>query len=92
MAGIGATVFLNGVLWCLTVSLRWLPIPCIPSVRHRYVYHEGSLEVKLIPLSLGYAGYYGMSMIAGSYAVLFASLACHAAQFGFLVFFENPRT
>ncbi len=46
----------------------------------------------LISLSLGYAGYYGLSIIAGSYAVLFASLACHAAQFGFLVFFENPRT
>lgn len=32
-----------------------------------------------------------MSLIIGSYAVLFASLAAHAAQFGFLVFFENPR-
>ena len=27
----------------------------------------------------------------GSYALLFVSLAAHAAQFGFLVFFENPR-
>jgi phosphatidylethanolamine N-methyltransferase len=40
---------------------------------------------------LGYAGYYGLSLIAGSYAVLFVSLAAHAAQFAFLVFFENPR-
>ena len=39
----------------------------------------------------GYAGYYGLSLIAGSYAVLFVSLAAHAAQFAFLVFFENPR-
>ncbi len=29
--------------------------------------------------------------MAGSYPVLFVSLAAHAAQFAFLVFFENPR-
>ena len=40
---------------------------------------------------LGYAGYYGLSLIVGSYPVLFVSIAAHAAQFGFLVFFENPR-
>jgi phosphatidylethanolamine N-methyltransferase len=39
----------------------------------------------------GYAGYYGLSLIVGSYPVLFVSLAAHAAQFAFLVFFENPR-
>jgi hypothetical protein len=44
------------------------------------------------PFYEGYAGYYGLSLISGSYAVLFASLAAHAAQFAFLVFFENPRT
>lgn len=39
----------------------------------------------------GYAGYYGLSLIVGSYPVLFVSLVAHAAQFAFLVFFENPR-
>lgn len=39
----------------------------------------------------GYAGYYGLSIIVASYPVLFASFAAHAAQFAFLVFFENPR-
>jgi hypothetical protein len=40
---------------------------------------------------VGYAGYYGLSLISGSYPVLFVSLAAHAAQFAFLVLFENPR-
>lgn len=40
---------------------------------------------------LGYAGYYGLSLIVGSYPVLFVSLTAHAAQFAFLLFFENPR-
>lgn len=39
----------------------------------------------------GYAGYYGLSLIVGSYPVLFVSLVAHAAQFAFLVLFENPR-
>lgn len=39
----------------------------------------------------GYAGYYGLSLVSGSYAVLFVSLAAHAAQFLFLHFFENPH-
>jgi hypothetical protein len=41
--------------------------------------------------SVGYAGYYGISLIVASPAVLFLSMAGHAAQFGFLVWFENPR-
>ena len=41
---------------------------------------------------VGYAGFYGLSLIVGSYALLFVSMAAHAAQFAFLVFFENPRT
>ena len=40
---------------------------------------------------IGYAWIYGISLIVGSYPVLFVSLVAHCAQFAFLVFFENPR-
>jgi phosphatidylethanolamine N-methyltransferase len=40
------------------------------------VSHDSSFELRLV---------------VGSYAVLFTSLAAHAAQFAFLLWFENPR-
>ena len=43
-------------------------------------------------VSVGYAGFYGLSLIVDSYALLFVSMAAHATQFAFLALFENPRT
>ena len=42
--------------------------------------------------SVGYAWFYGSSLVVGSYALLFFSMATRAAQFAFLALFENPRT
>ncbi|KAF9352002.1 phosphatidylethanolamine N-methyltransferase, partial [Mortierella sp. AD094] len=41
--------------------------------------------------SVGYAGYYGISLMMASYMVLFVSLFAHAAQFAFLTLVENPH-
>ena len=53
---------------------------------------DGVFEMAPHPMySVGYAGYYGISLITKSYVVMFASLAAHIAQFVFLVLVENPR-
>lgn len=53
---------------------------------------DGVYECAPDPMySLGYAGYYGLSLVSGSYAVLFVSLSAHASQFLFLQFFEGPH-
>lgn len=53
---------------------------------------DGVFEMAPHPMySIGYAGYYGISMMSASYPVLFISIIAHTAQFAFLVLVENPH-
>jgi len=53
---------------------------------------DGVFELAPHPMySVGYAGYYGISMMTASYKVLFISIVAHAAQLIFLALVENPH-
>ncbi|KAK4574683.1 phosphatidylethanolamine N-methyltransferase [Recurvomyces mirabilis] len=53
---------------------------------------DGVFELAPHPMySVGYAGFYGISMMAASYKVLFISIIAHAAQLIFLAFVESPH-
>jgi phosphatidylethanolamine N-methyltransferase len=53
---------------------------------------DGVFEMAPHPMySVGYVGYYGISILAASYYVLFISIFAHAAQFAFLVWVESPH-
>ena len=53
---------------------------------------DGVFELAPHPMySVGYAGFYGISMMAASYKVLFISIFGQAAQLIFLAFVESPH-
>ena len=53
---------------------------------------DGVFELAPHPMySVGYAGFYGISMMAASYKVLFISIFAHVAQLTFLALVESPH-
>lgn len=53
---------------------------------------DGVFELAPHPMySIGYAGFYGICLMTGSYTLFFASVLAHIAQFTFLILVENPH-
>lgn len=53
---------------------------------------DGVFEMAPHPMyTIGYTGYYGISLMAASYKVLFISIIAHAAQLAFLTIVESPH-